>query len=140
MSDPTPPAAAAGAPHGGHGHGHEHHPHIVPIWQIAAVLSILVVLTVVTVLVAYVTPSVPIAVAIASVKAALVCMFFMHLKWDKPFNSLILIISVGLLGLFLAFAILDTTTYADSWRPEYSAEGFKERRAAWVAEHGEGGH
>lgn len=142
MSDPTTAPAPAGQ-----AHGHEPHLHIVPIWQLAAVLAILLVLTVVTVLVAYLTPSVVIAMAIASVKALLVVSIFMHLKWDKPFNVLVLFVSVCLLGLFLAFALMDTT-YNDRYRrPEYFRDGWKERFTnqnpgaplpTW--EHAAGGH
>ncbi|NQZ58145.1 MAG: cytochrome C oxidase subunit IV family protein, partial [Lentisphaeraceae bacterium] len=37
-----------------------------------------------------ITPTIAIIIAmiIASVKAALVCLFFMHLKYDKPLNRL----------------------------------------------------
>jgi cytochrome c oxidase subunit 4 len=53
-----------------------------------AVFGALLVLTVITVAVSYLnlpmTPTVIIAVAIASVKASLVAMFFMHLKGERP--------------------------------------------------------
>ena len=52
------------------------------------VFGALLVLTIVTVAVSYldlpVTPTVVIAVAIASLKASLVAMFFMHLKGERP--------------------------------------------------------
>jgi len=129
MSDPTPaiPAPSAGPAPAGQVHGHEPHLHIVPIWQLAVVLGILLVLTVVTVLVAYLTPSVTIAMAIASVKALLVVSIFMHLKWDKPFNVLVLFVSVSLLGLFLAFALMDTTYNEKYRRPVYFREGWNAR-------------
>lgn len=129
MSDPTPatPAQSPGPAPAGQVHGHEPHLHIVPIWQLAVVLGILLVLTVVTVLVAYLTPSVTIAMAIASVKALLVVSIFMHLKWDKPFNVLVLFVSVCLLGLFLAFALMDTNYNERYRRPEYFREGWNER-------------
>lgn len=130
MSDhatPATPAQSPGPAPAGQVHGHEPHLHIVPIWQLAVVLGILLVLTVVTVLVAYLTPSVTIAMAIASVKALLVVSIFMHLKWDKPFNVLVLFVSVCLLGLFLAFALMDTTYNERYRRPEYFREGWKDR-------------
>jgi cytochrome c oxidase subunit 4 len=53
-----------------------------------AVFAALLVLTVVTVGVSYLslpmTPTILVALAIASVKAALVAMFFMHLKSERP--------------------------------------------------------
>jgi len=52
------------------------------------VFGALLVLTVVTVAVSYLqlpmTPTVVLAVFIASIKAALVAMFFMHLKGERP--------------------------------------------------------
>jgi len=54
--------------------------------------------------------NVVIALAIASVKATLVALFFMHLVWDKPINSIIAIAGFLFLGIFLMFDFLDVTT------------------------------
>ena len=67
------------------------------------VFATLLVLTLVTVAVSYldlpVVPTVVVAVAIASVKASLVAMFFMHLKGERP----VVYWSLGLTGvLFVA--------------------------------------
>jgi cytochrome c oxidase subunit 4 len=48
-----------------------------------------------------------VAVIIASIKAALVCTFFMHLKDDNKFNSLILISAVTFIGVFFALTLND---------------------------------
>jgi cytochrome c oxidase subunit IV len=60
----------------------------VDIRPYMAVFGALLVLTVVTVAVSYLdlstTPTVLIGVAIATLKAALVAMFFMHLKSERP--------------------------------------------------------
>ena len=45
------------------------------------------------------------ALAIATVKATLVCAIFMHLWWDKPVNTLVLLFSVVLLALFLGLFV-----------------------------------
>lgn len=42
-----------------------------------------------------------IAMLIASIKASLVALFFMHLRWDKPISALIFCTSLFFLGLFL---------------------------------------
>lgn len=71
-----------------------------------AVFGALLVLTVVTVGVSYLdlptTPTVLLAIAIATGKAALVAMFFMHLKGERPmvYWPLVLtaVLFVGLLG------------------------------------------
>ena len=54
--------------------------------------------------------NVVIALAIASVKAILVGLFFMHLVWDKPVNAIILVAAFMFLGVFLMFDFLDVTT------------------------------
>jgi cytochrome c oxidase subunit 4 len=63
-------------------------PHAVPVRGYLAVFGALLVLTVVTVSVASLNLSegttVLVAVSIATIKAALVAMFFMHLKSEKP--------------------------------------------------------
>src|SRR5688500_5709401 len=119
MTDPVKPADAV-PPHPAdahHGPGGGHHDHVVPMWILVAVIVALMILTVVTVAVAMATPNIFLAVFIATIKASLVCAFFMHLYWDKPFNTVILLISVALLGLFLWFALLDTSQYQSSVNP-----------------------
>ena len=54
--------------------------------------------------------NVVIALAIATVKATLVALFFMHLVWDKPVNSIIAIAGFLFLGIFLMFDFLDVGT------------------------------
>lgn len=90
-----------------HGHGH----HIIPVKVYLAVFGALLFFTVVTVLAAYADLgglNVPLALAIAGVKATLVVMFFMALKYDKKVN--LMIFSIGLLFVlvFIGFVLLDT--------------------------------
>ena len=63
-------------------------PASVDVRPYLAVFGALMVLTVVTVAVSYLqmatTPTVLVALAIATAKAALVAMFFMHLKGERP--------------------------------------------------------
>ena len=54
--------------------------------------------------------NVVIALAIASMKATLVALFFMHLIWDKPVNAIIAIAGFLFLGIFLMFDFLDVTS------------------------------
>jgi cytochrome c oxidase subunit 4 len=62
--------------------------HPVEVRGYIAVFGALLVLTIVTVGASYLdlpaTPTILVALAIASVKAALVAMFFMHLKSERP--------------------------------------------------------
>ena len=51
-----------------------------------------------------------IALAIATMKATLVALFFMHLLWDKPVNAIIAVAGFLFLGIFLMFDFLDVTS------------------------------
>jgi cytochrome c oxidase subunit 4 len=48
---------------------------------------------------------------IATVKAALVVTFFMHLLWDKKFHAVLFLTSVLFLLLFLSMATTDRGEY-----------------------------
>ncbi|MCS7034549.1 MAG: cytochrome C oxidase subunit IV family protein [Phycisphaerae bacterium] len=96
-----------------HGHG-EHEVHAVPVWLLAAVLAVLLVLTVITVLVTLVDLgplNIVVALGIAVIKSALVVLYFMHLRWDSPFNSIVLLCALLFVAIFLAFAMIDTAEY-----------------------------
>lgn len=47
------------------------------------------------------------AMSIATVKAILVCMFFMGLRYDKALNTFALLFCLFCVGLFLAFSMID---------------------------------
>jgi caa(3)-type oxidase subunit IV len=86
----------------------------MPIPQYLQVFGALLVLTVITVGVSYLGLPAPfsilVALAVAIVKAALVAGFFMHLKYDDRFNSLVLVSSVVFLSLFFIFTLVDLET------------------------------
>ena len=52
-----------------------------------------------------------VAMGIATVKASLVCLFFMHLWWDRPFHSIVLVAAIVLMALFLGMSAMDTAEY-----------------------------
>ena len=52
--------------------------------------------------------SVPVALGIAGVKATLVAMFFMALKYDNKVNALAFSLSIVFLAVFFIFTFLDT--------------------------------
>ncbi|MBT3340036.1 MAG: hypothetical protein HOM34_09690 [Planctomycetes bacterium] len=52
-----------------------------------------------------------VAMVIATVKASLVALFFMHLRYDRPFNGFIFMVALGMLGLMLAFVMVDSYEY-----------------------------
>lgn len=91
------------------------HHHIMPLKLYFVVFGILLVLTVVTVLVSYAEFPMPwsiiVAMFVAIIKALLVAGYFMHLKYDEPYNRLIFASSIFFLALFFYF------TFADlNWR------------------------
>jgi cytochrome c oxidase subunit IV len=93
----------------------EGHVHVVPPWILLSVFAALLVLTFMTVAVTWVdfgrTANVWIALTIAAIKAALVALYFMHLRWDSPFNGLILCVSLFFVALFIGIVVLDSKEY-----------------------------
>ena len=76
----------------------------------AKTLITLLILTAITVAASYVNfgaMNVVVALTIATIKATLVALFFMHLLHDKPVNALIAAAGFLFLGLFLMFTLLD---------------------------------
>ena len=98
-------------------HAEEHHgPHAVPLWLLTLIFGALLVLTFLTVGVTYVdfgyNMNLLVAMAIALVKAALVGLYFMHLRWDAPLNGFILVASLLFVTLFITISLVDTGQYA----------------------------
>jgi cytochrome c oxidase subunit 4 len=76
-------------------------------------LVLLLILTAITVGASYIqfgSLNVVIALGIATIKASLVALFFMHLRHDKPVNAVIACAGFLFLGLFLLFTFLDVDT------------------------------
>lgn len=97
------------ADHADHGVGH-----VVPIRILVATGLALLVLTVVTVWSAMFDlgeANIYVALGIATLKGALVALFFMHLRWDRPFNGIVFVGSLAFVALFLALAMTDTAEY-----------------------------
>jgi len=91
-------------------HAHEHP--ITSPKTYAVILAALLVMTVVTVGAAYLDfgPwNTVVAIAIATVKASLVALFFMQLRYDK-FNSVIFLGGVLFLAIFLIWTLFDLST------------------------------
>ena len=97
--------------------------HVVPLPVLFAVLGTLLVMTFVTVAVSWFDFgrfNLWIALGIAVFKASLVLLFFMHLKYDKPFNAIVIIVSMALVMLFIAIAMTDATQYEPDRIPGYA--------------------
>jgi cytochrome c oxidase subunit 4 len=97
--------------------------HIVPLRLLFGVLGILLFLTFVTVAVTWVDLgelNLVVALLIAVVKATFVALYFMHLRWDRPFNAIVLITALSLVALFVFLSLLDSVQYQPSVIPGYA--------------------
>jgi cytochrome c oxidase subunit 4 len=105
---------------------HSAHPkvgHVVPLQVLFGVLATLLVMTFVTVAVSWFNfgrLNIWIALGIAVFKASLVLLFFMHLKYDKPFNAFVIIVSIAVVILLIAIALTDSAQYEPQRIPGYA--------------------
>lgn len=105
-----------------------HGTHVMPpsvLLGTAAALLVLTVLTVATSRIDLGQWNVVLALAIASTKAALVALFFMHLKYENRFQAVVLVSAALFAALFVAFVVFDTTQY----QPDIRAAGQEPARA-----------
>jgi cytochrome c oxidase subunit 4 len=112
-----------------HAHEHEGLPgtigHAMPWQTLVKVLVTLLILTVITVAVAQIDLgrlNVVGALGIASLKASIVSLWFMHLRYDNRFNFLILVGSLGLVVWMVGYILFDTTLY------QHNMEDYKEQQ------------
>ena len=87
------------------------HPHVVPPRVLLTVFGGLLVLTILTVAITHLdfgrTVNVWAALTIAVLKATLVALYFMHLRWDSRFNAVVFVTSVFFVALFIGITLLD---------------------------------
>jgi cytochrome c oxidase subunit 4 len=90
-------------------HADSHH-HVTPLPTYFAVYGALLVFTVLTYAVSFANLG-PfaffVAMLVATIKATMVCAYFMHMKYDERFNVLIFLSSLFFVGLFFAFTLID---------------------------------
>jgi cytochrome c oxidase subunit 4 len=94
---------------------HESHHHLMPIKTYMGVFGALMVLTVVTVLVSYADlgpAALPVAMAVALVKAGFVVGYFMHLKFDTRFHTFVFLSTILFVAIFFALTFFDLNTRA----------------------------
>jgi cytochrome c oxidase subunit 4 len=99
--------------------------HVVPLRLLVGVLAALLVLTVITVAVTWVNLgafNLVIALVIAVIKASLVLLYFMHLRWDRPFNAVVIIASLALVVLFIILTLMDSAHYQPDVIPGYAPQ------------------
>lgn len=113
---------------GAHGHSEEHGlSHVTPVRLLVGVFALLMVLTAITVGATFVDlgprMNLIIAMLIATVKAGLVVTYFMHLRWDRPFNTLIFLGSLLFVSLFISMTLLDKSEYEKDIQNMYILKG-----------------
>jgi cytochrome c oxidase subunit IV len=88
--------------------------HVVDVRVLLAVFAALMALTAITVAVSYFNfgaLNLMVALGVATIKAALVALWFMHLRYENGLNAFIFLVGVVFLGLFLIITMLDSVEY-----------------------------
>ena len=88
--------------------------HVVPPSVLLATFGALIVLTLVTVMASTLglgSWEIWVSLGIASIKGTLVAMYFMHLRYDKPFYALLAVFCLAFVMLLLGFTLLDSHAY-----------------------------
>jgi cytochrome c oxidase subunit 4 len=114
MSD-TKATADVQAPHG---------PHVVSPANLIGVYLILIAFTAITYGVSRLDLgqfNIWAALTVAVIKASLVILYFMHLRWDSPFNALAIITAILFVALFIGLALLDSVSYQPLLAPTPTA-------------------
>src|SRR5256885_13688953 len=107
-----------------HDDGHHGLSHVAPIKVLVATAGSLLILPLVTVLATKVdfgaTITLAIAMAIAVFKATLVILFFMHLRYDRLFHSVVFVAAILAACLFVGFTLMDSNQYQQTniWNPD----------------------
>lgn len=94
----------------------EHAAHILPLRVYLIVAALLLIATGLTVTIAQIDfgPwNLVVAMLIAGIKATLVAMFFMHLKYDSKLYSVVFVGAILFLAIFITFTMFDTMRRGD---------------------------
>ena len=96
--------------------------HPFPVWGLLAVFAALTLLTIITVAQASFdlgNLDVAVTMVIATIKATLVMLFFMHLAFDKPFHLIIFLSSFVFVALFIIFTLSDAQMNSPTFEQVY---------------------
>jgi|SRR5580698_9150575 cytochrome c oxidase subunit 4 len=94
--------------------------HVVPPKLLLGVYGALLVFTFITVAVSRIDLgdlNIWVALAVAVIKGSLVALYFMHLRWDSPFNAIALMAAFFFVALFIGMAMLDSHSYQPIIKP-----------------------
>jgi cytochrome c oxidase subunit IV len=97
--------------------------HITPLWLLLSVWGALMVLTLLTVVAARIdlgSLNLWVAMGIATLKAILVLLFFMHLLHGRPFHRFIIFTALVFAFLFIGITLMDTIAYQPDRIPGYA--------------------
>lgn len=111
-TDSALPAPAADPAHDAVGH-------VVPVRVLVGVFIALIGLTIITVQATKIDLgawNLHLAMGIATIKGALVVLYFMHLRYDRPLNALVFVVALLFLAVFLSLTLLDTQQYQPNIR------------------------
>jgi cytochrome c oxidase subunit 4 len=107
-----------------HHDDHEHGiAHVATVKTLVATGSTLLVLTLVTVLATRIdfgaNINLALAMVIAVTKATLVVLFFMHLRYDRLFHTVVFVSALCAASLFVGFTLMDSSQYQHTniWDP-----------------------
>jgi cytochrome c oxidase subunit IV len=100
-----------------HHDGHDDHglSHVTPVRLMIGVFVTLLALTWITVAVTTIdlgyAGNIILGMFIATIKATLVALYFMHLRWEKPLNVIVATSSLLFALLFVAITLMDRGEY-----------------------------
>ena len=105
--------------HGHNEHGPDGH-HVMPLPLMFAIFGALIFFTALTVAIGQFSLGrweILITMMIATTKATLVAVYFMHLRYDRPFNAMMFSFSLFFVALFLGIVLMDRSAYIDDLVP-----------------------
>lgn len=111
-----------------HGHDDHHGPdghHVMSLPMMFGIFGALIFFTALTVAVGQFSLGrweILITMMIATTKATLVALFFMHLLYDRPFNAMMFSFSLFFVALFLGIVLMDRGAYTEDLVPPVRTE------------------
>ena len=96
------------------------HVHVSSLRQLVGILAALLLLTIATVAVSYAdlgNLTILTTLLIAAAKGSLVVLFFMHLRYDAPFNALVFSMALLFVALMIGFTLIDSQQYQPNLTP-----------------------
>ena len=107
--------------HDDHGHGLAHTAQLKVLLLTGGALLMLTLVTVISSKIDFggSTINLAIAMVIAVTKATLVILFFMHLRYDRLFHSVVFVSAILAAALFVGFTLMDSGQYQHTniWSP-----------------------